>query len=74
MLYSQARLRPTEDKLFTQRKKIGKEFFVCLFINIEALKIVGYFMKTLGRNGLTCNSLDKKFLSYWRVRKATQCV
>jgi hypothetical protein len=40
LIESQARLRPTEDKLPTQRKKIGKGFFVCL--HHEALKTVEY--------------------------------
>lgn len=63
LIESQARLRPTEDKLPTQRKKIGKGFFVCL--QYESLKTVEYFMKTFDRNGLTCNSLDKmQLLSY----------
>lgn len=62
LMESQARVRPTEVKLPIQRKKNKTKVF-CLFVY---LKTVEYFMKTFGRNGLTCNSLGKEqLLSCW---------
>lgn len=64
MLYSQARLILRVSCLHRE-KKIGKAFFFfCLFVySIEALKTVGYFMKTLGRNGLPVILLMKSSLA-----------